>query len=161
MTHRRGAQKEKQRGLLHQMQPTFATEQPISTNTLIFLDENDPAKDKIVRKKAREWVNRNKERTKQIKKVQPDTRAKYEVQEVCTVDDQNAQLQKRKDNGFNVMGSVLRAMGGSQLDPFNILPHVGRKYDHIIEFCTSNDLLATGLTCYRRLKSGNTLLRSQ
>jgi hypothetical protein len=143
MTHTRGAQKEKHRPGFHQVQPTFAVEPLIPTTTLVFLNENDPAKDKIVRKKAREWVNKNKERNKHIKKKQQDASANFQVQDVGSIGDHNAQLQKRKHNESSVIGSVLRAMGGSQFDPFNILPHVGRKYDHIVEFCTSSNLFCT------------------
>jgi hypothetical protein len=149
MTYAQSAQKEKRHPSFHQVQPTFVVEPPIPTNTLVFLSENDPAKDKIVRKKAREWVNRNKERSKGKKKNQQDTSAKLEVQDLGSVGGHNAQLQKRKTDETIFTGATLRAMVGSQCDPFNILPKVGRSYDHLIEYCTSSYLFGTDRSCYR------------
>lgn len=48
------------------MQPTFSKELPQTTTTMLeFLDHSDPAKDVVVEKKAREWVDKNKGISKQ------------------------------------------------------------------------------------------------
>lgn len=120
------------------MQPTFAIDAPITSVKLQFLDQNDPQRDKIVRKKAREWVNRNRDIANQSSRQRGVPRGKSTFQDPDDVEENEMQVQRfGKDNEIVVFNST------RQFDPFNILPDVGRKYSHIVEFCKSETLLSS------------------
>jgi hypothetical protein len=138
MTQKRAAQRGKGRKFFQEVQPTFAVELPITTTKLEFLDENDPGKSTIVRKKAREWVNKNKDASRKTKKKTQHPRIEDGGRVFDSAEDHDMQLQGRKSSPPFVKLDVLRAVGAGHLDPFNILPHVGRQYDHIIKFCKSS-----------------------
>ncbi|KAF2833206.1 hypothetical protein CC86DRAFT_365161 [Ophiobolus disseminans] len=116
------------------MQPTFTVELPATTNNLQFIDVNDPAKSTIVRRKAREWVNKNKDATnrtrqKKLRSASEDVTGKGREKEWSG---EVIQLPRKHSRD----AIVIPLNGGlRQFDPFNIFPDVGRKYDHIVEFC--------------------------
>ncbi|KAF2131418.1 hypothetical protein P153DRAFT_365006 [Dothidotthia symphoricarpi CBS 119687] len=130
---KRTSQKDKSRKYFQQAQPTFSLELPTHTPKLEFLDNFDPDKDLVVRKKAREWVNKNKGL-----RTQP-WRARPEPKKIKTKDgnEQQKQLAKRKNNETTRVHDPLKIIGVSQKDPFNMLPDIGRNYDHIIDFFLS------------------------
>lgn len=127
----RTPRKEKSRKFFQQVQPTFSLEQPTNTIELEFLDNFDPAKDIVVRRKAREWVNKNKGHRVQIRRVKPQPE---ETREDDKEERQN-QLITVKSKDTIKTHDPLKIIGVSQKDPFGILPDIGRKYDHIIDFC--------------------------
>jgi hypothetical protein len=105
------------RNYFHSVGPTFSITPPATQLQLQFLDNSDPAKNTVVRKKAREWVYRNKcrELTGQKKKVGP----------------------KEKSDQIEMVWKMVRNPGLGRVDPFDVLPSVGRKVDHIIDYCKS------------------------
>lgn len=132
---RQPPQRGKGRKFFQHLQPTFAIEVPTTTTTLQFLDEYDPKKDTIVRKKAREWVNKNRDVKNQDRQRQECLRAKN-IDGTESKEEHNV-MQLQQDNG-TVVGTILSPVQGAgirQFDPFNIFPDVGRKHNHIIEFC--------------------------
>ena len=133
-TQKRMPQRGRGRKFFQQLQPTFAIELSRNTTKLEFLDQNDPAKDTIVRKKAREWVNKNRDITNQNRQKQLHMTGGNAVRKVEHVEDQDMQVQRRESNDPVVILSPLQAVRTRQFDPFNVLPDVGRKYDHIIEY---------------------------
>jgi hypothetical protein len=126
--------KEKGRKFFHQIEPTFAVRVPNPPHTeLQFLDNFDPGKDAIIRKKAREWVNRNKERTA----LSAKSRAKAKTGTAKAGDEeQEKQLAKKKASSKALVVSP-RSVSASSVDPFGLLPDVGRNIDHIIKYCMS------------------------
>jgi hypothetical protein len=128
-------QRGKERSFFQQMQPTFAVEVPKRVTRLEFLDERDPRKDTIVRKKAREWVNQNKVNAKKSRPKQQQTR----VDEARDI--QPAEFHGTGSYGWTfhemVTTCVPLAAVGHTFDPFNSLPNVGTKYDHILDYCES------------------------
>jgi hypothetical protein len=136
-SQKRIPQKGKGRKFFQHMQPTFAVDVPTSATKLQFLDENDPAKDTIVRKKAREWVNMNRDLSNQNRQKLGGPKTKHATPKDKDEEDEAMQLQRRKSNDMTVALEALQGIGSRQFDSFNILPDVGRKYGHIIEFCGS------------------------
>ncbi|KAH7385649.1 hypothetical protein BKA66DRAFT_511484 [Pyrenochaeta sp. MPI-SDFR-AT-0127] len=131
------SQKGKGRKFFQQMQPTFAIDLPtMSTTTkLEFLDHSDPSKDIVVRKKAREWVNKNKEISKQNREKLSLSPAASTTWTVKDDDETQKELQMRRNSVQSVvLPSPLKLLGMDTLDPFNQLPNIGRRYDHIIYF---------------------------
>lgn len=122
----------KGRKFFQQMQPTFAVDLPRTTTRLQFLDENDPAKDTVVRKKAREWVNMNRKLNRSKQKTSDDRKSPEQSNEFRS---STNQLQRRRISDAAGMGSPTTTVGSHHLDPFNILPDIGRDYKNIIEFC--------------------------
>jgi len=135
----------KGRKFFQQMQPTFAVDLPSTTTRLEFLDENDPAKDKVVRKKAREWVNKNKKlkRLDLNKQVSVGESSSSELEGDIQVRNGINELQRRRTSGATNMGSPTSSAGSYQFDCFSILPDVGRDYKNIVDFCE----LATFSSC--------------
>jgi hypothetical protein len=131
------SQRGKGRKFFQHMQPTFAIELPTTSTKLEFLDENDPAKRTIVRKKAREWVNKNKDMTNKCRQRQKQSSGKGKAREADYAGSSDVQLQRRKSNKPITMLGAFKAEGLRQFDPFNILPDIGRKYSHVVEFCES------------------------
>lgn len=116
------------------MQPTFSIDVPTTNFTkLEFLDNFDPAKDTVVRKKAREWVNKNRE----ISYLgQASSKSKPRKVALRTdEEDQKKQLAQRKVTTPTVVIGPAKAVGASAVDPFGILPNIGRDFDHIIKYC--------------------------
>lgn len=128
------SQKGKGRKFFQQLQPTFSIDVPQATTTkLEFLDHSDPAKDIVVRKKAREWVNKNKA----ISKQSGDSRSLVKPKKVVRkVEDTKREQKQGKAKQYEPMklNIALPAFNINTFDPFNVLPDVGRKYDHIIQF---------------------------
>ncbi|KAF2631959.1 hypothetical protein BU25DRAFT_136553 [Macroventuria anomochaeta] len=126
----------KGRKFFQQMQPTFSIDVPTTTFTkLEFLDNFDPAKDTVVRKKAREWVNKNRgisnlggQATSKSKSKNAALKAEEE--------DQKKHLARCKSTIPTVILSP-RAVGASSVDPFGILPNIGRDFDHVIKYFLS------------------------
>ncbi|KAH6614992.1 hypothetical protein C7974DRAFT_57103 [Boeremia exigua] len=134
----RAGQKKDNKGrkFFQQMQPTFSIDVPTTTYTqLEFLDNFDPAKDTVVRKKAREWVNKNREISnlsgQATSKSRPKSRAMKSQGE-----DQEKQLTQRKSTTPLVKFSP-KAVSASSVDPFGLLPNIGRNFDHIIKYFLS------------------------
>jgi hypothetical protein len=125
----------KGRKFFQQMQPTFAVDVPRTTTRLQFLDENDPAKDTVIRKKAREWVNMNRKMKKQHRGKQRLFEEKETTEELGMVQDCTNQLQRRSSSDELSLGSPTTTVGSQQFDPFHILPDIGRDYKSIIDFC--------------------------
>jgi hypothetical protein len=122
------------RRFFQQMQPTFSIEMPIATTKLEFLDENDPEKNTIVRKKAREWVNKNKKSTSLECRSRQQTKCNKMTAKNADVGTDKRQILERKSISHPAEKfSPLQIVGGSSMDPFSILPNVGRRVDHIIE----------------------------
>ncbi|KAI8936315.1 hypothetical protein NX059_006731 [Plenodomus lindquistii] len=132
------SQKGKGRKFFQQIQPTFAVDVPQTKAVkLEFLDHSDPAKDLVVRKKAREWVNKNKALSKQSgsgskSQSRPGKKATSAESKHNNVVDVSG------DGNTEVMqmppGEVVLPANISSFDPFGMLPQIGRKYDHIIQF---------------------------
>ncbi|KAH7130624.1 hypothetical protein B0J11DRAFT_504390 [Dendryphion nanum] len=114
---------QKGRHFFQKVQPTFSVSPGIAQ--LEFVDNSDPRKDAVVRKKAREWVFRNREVTKGKRNV---TFKKHGAELDNT---QQRKVNKKKDK--EVVISLFDPSSG-RIDPFGMLPDVGRKVDHIIEF---------------------------
>lgn len=123
----------KGRKFFQHMQPTFSIGVPTTTFTkLEFLDNFDPAKDTVVRKKAREWVNKNRE----ISNLSGSSPSKSRSKSVALTaeDDRKKQIVRRKSVVLAAEGSP-QSVGASAVDPFGILPNIGRDFDHIIKYC--------------------------
>ncbi|KAH7095801.1 hypothetical protein FB567DRAFT_40404 [Paraphoma chrysanthemicola] len=127
-------QRGKGRKFFQQLQPTFALDLPSTSVKLQFLDENDPAKDTIVRKKAREWVNRNRNMNVPNRPKQSRSKETVKASDVEEETETNMQLQRRWSNSSAERLDPLQGIGKGISDPFNVLPDVGRKYDHIIDY---------------------------
>ncbi|KAF2018983.1 hypothetical protein BU24DRAFT_405705 [Aaosphaeria arxii CBS 175.79] len=106
------------RRYFEQVQPIFAVSS--SATKLEFVDNSDPRKDLVVRKKAREWVHRNRETTRRNKGAQ-----NAKTQEAGAVTAWDIILSRR---------ASLKDPSSGRIDPFDMLPNVGRKVDHILEF---------------------------
>lgn len=131
------SQKGKGRKFFQQMQPTFAIKLPTmsATTQLEFLDHSDPSKDMVVRKKAREWVNKNKEISKQNRNKLSLPPAKSTVWAVKVEGETQKEIQKRRNSEQAVVVLCpLQIVGTDTLDPFSFLPNIGRPYDHIIQY---------------------------
>ncbi|KAF1996873.1 hypothetical protein P154DRAFT_305058 [Amniculicola lignicola CBS 123094] len=113
----------KVRSFFQQVQPTFSISQP--TPTLEFIDHSNPNRNLIVRKNAREWVNRKKGIPTQERQGSND-RSKSN-----TPSPESTQLTRRRtiSPALNVFD-----VGTGRMDPFETLPDVGRKIDHILEY---------------------------
>jgi hypothetical protein len=138
-----GLKKDKGRKFFHQIEPTFAVRVPNSAYTeLQFLDNFDPGKDTIIRKKAREWVNRNKERA--ALGAKPNLKPKTSTGKAGS-EEQEKQLAKRKAISKALVVSP-RSVSANSIDPFGLLPDVGRNIDHIIRYCMSAFRLTFGFS---------------
>ncbi|KAF1923952.1 uncharacterized protein M421DRAFT_302188 [Didymella exigua CBS 183.55] len=125
------------RKFFQQMQPTFSIDVPTTTFTrLEFLDNFDPAKDIVVRKKAREWVNKNREVSNLAGKATSKSRLKNAALKLDE-EDQSKQLVRRKSAPQTLVIACPKAVGASSVDPFGILPNIGRDFDHIIKYFLS------------------------
>ena len=115
-------QKGPSRKYFHGIGPTFSIAPPTAKLQLQFLDDADPVKKTIVRKKARAWVKQNKEResAREEKSWNPRERS----DEVTT---------------WTMVLTPLSNPSAGRVDPFNMLPSVGRKVDHIIKYCKSSN----------------------
>ncbi|KAF9695727.1 hypothetical protein EKO04_006059 [Ascochyta lentis] len=134
-----GSQRKDNKGrkFFQQMQPTFSIDVPTTTFTkLEFLDNFDPAKDTVVRKKAREWVNKNREITnlsgQAISRSKKSKNAAREGE-----DKDKTQLTRRKAVAPLLTPSLPKTVGASSVDAFGILPSIGRDFDHIIKYFLS------------------------
>lgn len=125
----------KGRKFFQKMQPTFSIDVPTTTFTrLEFLDNFDPAKDTVVRKKAREWVNKNREISKPGGQRAPKSRSKS-IRLKTEDEGQKNQLARRTGMASTIVPGPSKAVGPNQVDPFGILPNIGRDFDHIIKYC--------------------------
>lgn len=125
----------KGRKFFQQLQPTFAVDVPPTTSTnLEFLDNFDPGKDTVVRKKAREWVNKNREMTTLGGQATPKSTSKTAASRVG-VEAWKEQIARRQSQVSAVQFSPPKSIGASSVDPFGILPNIGRNFDHIIKYC--------------------------
>ncbi|KAH7080365.1 hypothetical protein BKA63DRAFT_242390 [Paraphoma chrysanthemicola] len=138
-------QRGKGRKFFQQLQPTFAIDLPSTSVKLQFLDENDPAKDTIVRKKAREWVNRNRNMNVPNRPKQSRSKESVKASDVEEETENNMQLQRRRSNSSMERLDPLQGVGKGISDPFNVLPDVGRKYDHIIDYSPPPEYLSFGV----------------
>lgn len=85
----------------------------------------------MVRKKAREWVHRNKEKglaatKKPREKKREDVEADFHAKKGMEV---KRWLQAKE------MADPLTDVAAGRPDPFDMFPAVGRRVDHIIEYC--------------------------
>ncbi|KAF2739966.1 hypothetical protein EJ04DRAFT_572689 [Polyplosphaeria fusca] len=125
----------KNRKYFTQVQPSFFVQQPVVQ--LEFLDNSDPTKGRVVRKKAREWValNKKKASTSGGRKREAPKRKDHAVQRTDSVV-ATRQGQSLSPTGRRVVTPLgpLRDISGQKFDPFDVLPNVGRKIDHIVEY---------------------------
>jgi len=129
---------DKGRKFFQHMQPTFSIDMPTTTFTkLEFLDNFDPAKDTVVRKKAREWVNKNREISNQGGQRAPRSESKN-VGLKTEGEGQKKQLARRRVTVPMIVSSPTKVVGPNQVDPFGILPNIGRDFDHIIKYCKTH-----------------------
>jgi hypothetical protein len=129
----RNAQRGKGRKFFQQMQPSFAIELPRRPTRIEFLDENNPEKATIVRKKAREWVNQNRDQTKKARQKQQHSNTTAQDGK-----DQTGKILKtenKKSKELVITPSPLRTSGPRKKDQFDSLPDMKIKYDHLMEFC--------------------------
>lgn len=125
----------KGRKFFQQMQPTFSIDVPTTTFTkLEFLDNFDPGKDTVVRKKAREWVNKNREFSNLGGQTKSKSRPKKSTSK-SDKGDENKQLTRRESSTQAMVITSPNTIGASSVDPFGILPNIGRDFDHIIKYC--------------------------
>lgn len=124
----------KERRFFEHVQPTFAVELPTTTR-LEFLDERNPAKRIIVRKKAREWVNQNKSGGKKSRSRRKPAKKEETETDVGSAEGHNAQIQRCGSGDAVKVQSPLRDIGVRQSDPFTVLPDVGSHYDHLLDYC--------------------------
>lgn len=90
-----------------------------------------------MRKKAREWVNKNKEILKKTQETQPQEKGKMLIWDNDEGWKRGTQKQVGKTEESITLGDPLRTIGTNAMDPFNLLPSpevVGRRYGHIIQF---------------------------
>ncbi|KAF2856341.1 hypothetical protein T440DRAFT_105857 [Plenodomus tracheiphilus IPT5] len=132
------SQKGKGRKFFQQLQPTFAIDVPQSkASKLEFLDHSDPAKDLVVRKKAREWVNKNKAKAKQ-RGGSSKSQSKSRLTAGCESEEKDGAVVLGGDDKMQdqpvPLGQLIQPASITSYDPFGMLPEVGRKYDHIIQF---------------------------
>ena len=137
--------KRKDRKFFQQVQPSFIIESPTSVTSVQFIDSSDPNKNVSVRKKAREWVSRSKEAAGICRFV--SSRLKQQGSGSSVENGNSKEREKGRDGLLEDLDIVVRAilgkvspyqpMGISASDPFSIFPTVGRKYDHILQYCKS------------------------
>ncbi|KAJ8113753.1 hypothetical protein OPT61_g4187 [Boeremia exigua] len=126
----------KGRKFFQQMQPTFSIDVPTTTFTkLEFLDNFDPAKDTVVRKKAREWVNKNREISNISGQATSKSRSKNAASR-AEEEYQKKQVARLKSTTPIVIPCPKPVAAGS-VDPFGLLPNIGRNFDHIIKYFLS------------------------
>ena len=123
----------KGRKFFQQMQPTFSVDVSGSISTLEFLDNFDPTKGAVVRKKAREWVNKNREISSLRGPATLKTRSKNVMSR--TEDDQKKQLTKWKPPVSAAFSP--QVVGANTVDPFGVFPNIGRDFGHIMKYCKS------------------------
>ncbi|KAF1915245.1 hypothetical protein BDU57DRAFT_518123 [Ampelomyces quisqualis] len=147
-TSKRKPQTGNDRRFFQQMQPTFAVTLPRRHTKIEFLDESNPAKDTIIRKKAREWVNQNRDQGRKNRRKQRRTDTEVKEPEPKARDAQNMPLQRRKSEDPVLMLSPLETVGTCQFDPFLTLPIVGAKHEHLLEYfltgCPGKPPVASG-----------------
>jgi hypothetical protein len=125
----------KGRKFFQQMQPTFSIDVPATTFTkLEFLDNFDPAKDTVVRKKAREWVNKNREINNLSGKTVSKSKSKGTTRKK-DAEDERKELIRMRSSLAAVLVNTPQSVGADKVDPFGILPNIGRNFDHIIKYC--------------------------
>jgi hypothetical protein len=134
------SQKGKERSFFQHMQPTFAIEIPKKVTRLEFLDESNPAKSTIVRKKAREWVNQNKTNLMKIRHKQQQRKGKDAARDVQSIEFHDS-LSYGWTHHEMLTTCVPLAAIGHVFDPFNSLPDVGTEYDHILDYCEFSTFL--------------------
>lgn len=125
-----GSRDTKGRGFFQQMQPTFSVA-PSQSNviSLEFLDHSDPHKDTVVRKKAREWVNKTKEQSKHGRESQaPSVRRPRKKDVKKNLEDEQQIVMKR------AFSSAPKSVGTPYMDPFGVFPQVDRNIAHILKF---------------------------
>ena len=137
-TSKRKPQKGSERKFFQQMQPTFAVSLPRRNTKIEFLDESNPAKDTIIRKKAREWVNQNRDRSR--KELKKRRRADPEVkdQEAESPQDRLMRLQRESSDDPLLVLSPRQTIGTRQYDPFGSLPEITLKHEHLLDYCESH-----------------------
>jgi hypothetical protein len=140
------AQKGKGRKFFQHMQPSFAIELPKPPTMVEFLDENDPEKATIVRKKAREWVNQNRDKSKKTRQKQQQPRITVQDERERPSRVKDLKTEREKSQELMMTPSLLRVVGSRKNDPFDSLPDMGIKYEHMMEYCKF-----TSLSCHRIL----------
>lgn len=177
------SQKNKGRGFFQQMQPTFSIAPSQShVVTLQFLDHSDPHKDTVVRKKAREWVNRTKEQSRYNKGLPPSPGSNSSNFSISPGSSRRVSLSpgikakklgKRKDVHVQNMQEIewmlrrdqlisekgLEAVGTASIDPFSVLPNVSREYRHIVQFFFTS-ACPDEVPCSDDKYSNNSLIKS-
>ncbi|KAF2637071.1 hypothetical protein P280DRAFT_138060 [Massarina eburnea CBS 473.64] len=119
------------RKFFHNVEPIFSIAQP-KTQQLQFLDNSDPGKSAVVRKKAREWVHWNKQHELAVKTKKTEKKSHCdEVEFEIKGGGKGSVLQILKSEG--VPNPWMNVAAG-RADPFDAFPQVGRNIDHIIEY---------------------------
>ncbi|KAF1956266.1 hypothetical protein CC80DRAFT_72686 [Byssothecium circinans] len=114
------------RKFFNSVEPTFSIAQP-KTQQLQFLDNSDPGKNAVVRKKAREWVHRNKQQELAVKTKRAVAKKKYDGEV-------EFELRQERMPQLDVLCDPLMNVAAGRPDPFETFPKVGRNVDHIIEY---------------------------
>ncbi|KAJ4986935.1 hypothetical protein SVAN01_07613 [Stagonosporopsis vannaccii] len=128
----------KGRKFFQQMQPTFSIDVPTTTFTkLEFLDNFDPAKDTVVRKKAREWVNKNRELSNLSGQGSLKSKSKTKNIALGLQEEERKQQVARRKNTTQTTIPSPEAISAGSVDPFGLLPSIGRDFDHIIKYFLS------------------------
>jgi hypothetical protein len=154
-TSKRKPQKGNERRFFQQMQPTFAVTLPRRTTRIEFLDESNPAKDTIIRRKAREWVNQNRDPTRKGRRKQ--RRAETEGLEAIPAEEQDTQPQTPKSNDTILTISPRQTVGSCQYDPFCSLPIVDAKYEHLLDYCELRTFIDLNLVFREYLRTWQSL----
>ncbi|KAF2189490.1 hypothetical protein K469DRAFT_700693 [Zopfia rhizophila CBS 207.26] len=104
--------------------PAFTVAQPSAK--FEFVDNTNPKKDIVVRRKAREWVHRDKD-GKKCKEGPEDQN--YPIKGQIIIHQEMCDLAQQSGHGILDVST-------DRFDPFGVLPVPGtRKVDHIIEYC--------------------------
>ena len=112
--------------------PSFSLESRPKNLTFQFLDHSDPDRDKVVRKKAREWVNRNKE---DAQKDQCQLRRKPKKRNPDSADSNNAIRLVEQATQQAQSLSLKKVTELRTFDAFNIFPGVQEDRYNILQYC--------------------------
>jgi hypothetical protein len=134
-TPARNAQRGRGRKFFQHMRPEFTVELPKRPTKIEFVAENDPEKATIVRKKAREWVNQNKDKTQNARQKQQRPKATIKNGGDQSDRGQVVHMERWKSAKLVITPSPLQTAGPRKKDPFSSLPDLGMEYNHMLEYC--------------------------
>jgi len=111
-----------------QVGPTFSAEPQPRSREFQFLEHSDPNRSTVVRRKAREWVNKSKEDAEKSKgRSQEKTKTQI-----------SKRVQRKGPVFARESGSVPRSITELRsFDAFGTLPGTQKDCNHIIQYCQS------------------------